>query len=146
MWPGRLVHIHFILLANDPEQICLPNCTYIFIYTSAVVYIYIPNITLHRSKKKQQTITLLTMLLPHKCQQQICPSNGIYMSHRQISLCVHIRHLCQYIYLISPNHNKVYQHKHWYTYISHYWHMTLKKMCLSYHTSMPNCPYNVVYM
>ena len=67
------------------------------------------------------------ILLPCTCQKLICPSNGTYKPHLQISSCAHRRQLCQYICFIQTYCNQQYDHKHWYTYISHYWHMSLNK-------------------
>ena len=77
--------------------------------------------------KYSQLKQLLHALLPNMCQKQICPCNATYMLHMPISSCADIRQLCQYIYLISAYQNQKCHHKHWFTYISYYWHMTLNK-------------------
>ena len=45
------------------------------------------------------------------------------------------RQICQYIYLIWTHCNQQYDHKHYFIYISHYWHMPLS-ICLPYHICM----------
>ena len=64
------------------------------------------------------------MLLPY-LGQQICPSNATY-----ICLLLHVH--------ISNNNmsslQSIIEQKHWYTYISHYWHTPLNKnvCCITY--------------
>ena len=47
------------------------------------------------------------------CQQQICPNNAIDVLHMPISSCVHMRQLCQHIYLISAPCNQQCHNKHY---------------------------------
>ena len=85
-------------------------------------------------------LQLLFIMLPH--------ANNKYMPQMPcmpISSCADITQLCQDIYFISTYHNQVSLQ----TLV--YIHFTLltyapKKICLSHHTGMAHCPYNVVYM
>ena len=65
------------------------------------------------------------MLCPYISWQHICPSDAIYISNMPITSCAHRRQLCQYIDLILTQCNQLCEQEHWYTYISHYWHMPL---------------------
>ena len=61
------------------------------------------------------------------CYCHVCASN-IYapqMPHMQISICADMSQLCQYIGLIAAKCNQQCDQDHWYTHISHYWHMPM---------------------
>ena len=55
------------------------------------------------------------------------PSSATYKPCMSITSCPHRTHLCQYICLISTHYNQQCEHKLWYTYILHEWHMPLNK-------------------
>ena len=57
-----------------------------------------------------------------------------------ITSCVHIRKLNQYIHLIWTQCYQEYN-KHWYTYITHYWHMLPEQIYLLHCTYMFHCMY-----
>ena len=67
------------------------------------------------------------MLLPCICQRIICPSNPKYKPLMLICSHAHMRQLCQYICITWIQCNQQCDWEQWYTYISHYWHMTLNK-------------------
>ena len=66
------------------------------------------------------------MLFSYICQQQICPSNVTYVPFMPISLCADIGLLSIYLLYINSPQSKV-SPQGLYTYISHYWHVVLKK-------------------
>ena len=123
MWSQVLVYKHLTLVAYDPEQVCLPHCIYMSHCTTIVVYIYTP----HTSNNNNKLQLLITMILPHMCQHQICPSNATYISQMKISSYAGLRQRCQYIGFIHSQCNQQCDYNYWYTYISHYWHMPLNK-------------------
>ena len=51
MQPLVLAYIQFTLLAYTPEQICLPNCTYLSNFTTTVVLFTDPHITAYFTQK-----------------------------------------------------------------------------------------------
>ena len=61
-----------------------------------------------------------TMLLPCMCQQQISPSNVIYLYHAQITQCASMRQVCYYICNIWTH-----------------WHQPHDKECCTQKTIMP---------
>ena len=106
-------------------------CHILHICSSKVLLmsIYRPHITLHTSKILKIKIKSYSYL------QYFCHICAINKYAPQIP---HVYHICQLvhvqisdnfvnIYLISTDHNQKCHHKHWYTYISHYWHMPLNK-------------------
>ena len=137
--------IHFTLLAYAPEQIWLPNCTYLSNSITTVV--------------NMQTLcvrneTNYNFHLPWFCN--ICTNNKNFpqMPHKKFSSCADTRQWYQYFYLIWMHCNQKFDQKYWYTHISHYWHMSLNKYAchncnLIYHaiaiyvsvTNMPSMPY-----
>ena len=135
-----LVLIHFIIMAHAPEKICLPHYALKFNCTSSVVYKKTSNYFIH-SLKNNKLQLLFTMLLPYIYQQKYAPQ----MPHMLISSCAGIRHLCQYVHIISSHHNHECHHKHLYKYISHYWHMPLEKYATP-HIHMSHCTNTVVYI
>ena len=50
------------------------------------------------------------------------------MPHTQISECTPVKQPCQYKYLTWTCCNQWCDQEHWYTYVSHYWHMPLNKL------------------
>ena len=56
------------------------------------------------------------------------PPNAI-CSKMPISSCTHIRQVCQYTYATWIQCSKQSHHKHWYTYISHYWYIPSHLIC-----------------
>ena len=53
--------------------------------------------TLLHAYDKKKMLLLFNMLLPHMCQQPICPSHATYMPYRQITLYVLIGEIWQYV-------------------------------------------------
>ena len=109
LWYTFILH-HWHMPLNKYAYHTVHMCSTTLLLQSTYIY----HITLHISKK---TATLFIMLLPHMCQQQICPSNATYMPVRS---CLCIRQLYHYIYLIWTHCSQHCHHKYWYTCISHY--------------------------
>ena len=113
-----------------PEQIGPPQCTYMF-HCTLVLSPCIPHITLYISKKPKLEL-LFTMLLPYMFIN-IYASKCTCMPNMPIRSCAGIKTaMSVYIPHSSSQLSKL-SHKHWYTYSSHYWHMTLKNMTLTAH-------------
>ena len=119
-------------------------CKLMYVYPTALLLYSTCRsyLTAHINVRKK---SLITMLWPYTCQQQICPLNATYMSHIPISPCAHMRQLCQHINLKWTHCNQQCDHKHWYTYMSHYWHIPWTNIpaispCMSHITN------NVFYM
>ena len=120
MWQCVCVCIYITLLVYTLKEICPPYWTYMSHCTTTVLYTENVHYVL---KKKLQL--LFTMLLPYMCQQKIHPSNATYMQHMKISPCEDMRQQCKYMYIIWVHCNQQCDQIHYYTYISHYWHMPL---------------------
>ena len=92
-------------------------------HTVIMLYGHIESTFLPMCGKRQWTAIYTHMVLPYMGQQQIClPICKIYkLAH------VHMSQLCQYKFLIWTHCNQQCDHKHCYTYNSHYSHMPLSK-------------------
>ena len=65
----------------------------------------------------------------------ICPSNVTYKPYMPITSHTHIRQLCQYICFIWVKCDQWQcDQEHWYTYISHYWHISQNKYACQFVT------------
>ena len=99
---------------NDVHHDFLWSCNLITLYTCW------PHITEHTRQKKN--LTKLQLLFP--CYNHICANNKYVPQMPQIChMCTWDN--CQYIYPIWTQCNQQCHNKHWYTYISHYWHIPL---------------------
>ena len=91
------------------------HTVHMFQGTNTVVYI-----------TAQNKLQLLFTCFCHTCaNNKYAPLNATHMPHMPITSRVDIRQICQYIYLIRTHCNQQCEHKHWYTHISHHWHMAL---------------------
>ena len=112
----------------------MPHCTYVSHCTATVVYTQTPYYCTHKYNKTTIWNSYLS------CCCYICVDNKYAppVPHVPISSYVDITQLCQYIYLIWIQSNQECHHKHWYTYISHYWQMSLNKYACHIICVFPN--------
>ena len=59
----------------------------------------------------------------HVCIKNYMPPNATYMPLMQISSCTDMSQISQYICIVWTQSNQQCDQEHWYTFISHYWHM-----------------------
>ena len=90
MSPGTMVYIHLTLLANAPEQKCLPHCAYVYHCTATVVNIDFYNL---KSNKLNFNYHCISIYMP----ATNIPPHAIYMPYVQITQCVSIEEVFQYI-------------------------------------------------
>ena len=83
---------------------------------------------------------------PFYMPKLICSSNATYKPHIPISSCAHVRHLCQYTCLIWTHCNQQCEQEHWYTYLSHYWHMPQNKYASHCITTLAYRPHITGYL
>ena len=100
-----------------------------------------PHITADTSQNKKNNFYF--PCCNYICAKTNISSNAIDMPHMPISLNAGMRQLCQYMYLIWTQCNQ--QCLHWYTYISHYWHMP-RHICLPHCICMPHYTTSVWYI
>ena len=96
MLPTSLVYIHFTLLAYSPEQICLPHYILTCMSHCPSIIVQISHYYTHKSKNNK-LLFLFRMSLLYICWQHICPSNTTYMTHAQITECISLGKVWQYI-------------------------------------------------
>ena len=101
----KYVHMHsyqvtapvslYKYLTYVTKQLWLPH----YKYNSQLLFSYghIPPVFFHTYAKTQPTAYLLYPLLPCKCKQQICLSNGTYILHIQIRLCANENFMSVYM-------------------------------------------------
>ena len=106
-------------------------------HTAIVLSRHIDGTFLHVYATTQPLQYLCLLLWPCLCQTLLCLSNAKYMAYMQITSCVDMRQLCQYICLIKTYCNQQCDKDHWYAYQSHYWHMLLKNMSTTVHKCVP---------
>ena len=99
------------------------HVTHIFPTALLLYAIYRSHITANTRLINKKHELVITMLFPYMCQQQ----EASPMPHKPINSCPDIRQLHHYMCLIRTHHNQQCDHKHWYTYFSHYWHRSLNK-------------------
>ena len=100
----------------------------------------------------QYDVTYMPYMKISSCadiKQLVLQYDVTYIPYMKISSCADIKQLCQYIYFIWTHFEEQCDQKHWYTFISHYCHMSLNKYachiayvcpaaCLLYYTYRPN--------
>ena len=90
----RNTGIHIFHIIGICPWTYMPAILYLYVPLYWYHILYRPHITSHISKIKPQLV--FTMLLLYMCHQEIWP----YMSHMPITLCAHMKQLCQCICLI----------------------------------------------